>query len=421
MYKKLVLKNGLRIIAVPLPGNETVTVQVLVEAGSKYEIKKLNGISHFLEHMTFKGTKKRPTPLDIAGVLDRVGAQYNAATGQEYTTYYAKASGKHLDLVFDIIADIFLNPKFDSLEAAKEKGVVIEELNMYKDLPARRVADLWDQLLYGDQPAGWDVGGKKETITKMTSRDLMNYHSDNYVADKTVVVVSGKVKPEFVFKKAEALFKKISVKKGKDKKATSEFQEMPQVLVEYKKTDQTHMMLGVRAYNLSDPRRYAADVLATVLGGGMSSRLFQLLRGKMGVAYYVSTESENATDVGYLVTHAGIDTKRSEEVISSILREYKKLTQKKVPADELSKVKENIIGSLTLKLESSDDWAGFYGFQEISRREINEPKEIIKKINQVTADDIRAVAQDIFKPEKLNLAVIGPFENKSVFGKLLAL
>ncbi|OGD24820.1 hypothetical protein A2819_01085 [Candidatus Azambacteria bacterium RIFCSPHIGHO2_01_FULL_40_24] len=419
MYKKTTLPNGLRIITVPMADTKTVTVLVLVATGSKYETKKINGISHFLEHMTFKGTGKRSTPLAIVEPLDRIGSQYNAFTGQEYTGYYAKANGRHLDLLLDIVSDITLNPKFKQEEINKERGVIIEEINMYEDNPARKIGDIWTDLLYGDQPAGWDTAGKKEIIAKLMRNDFVKYHSDHYVAPKTVVVVSGMIKHDNIVNKIKKLFRSISDAKGKDKIPAKEFQKKPEIKVFYKKTDQTHIALGVRSYNIFDKQRYAVDVLATILGGGMSSRLFQLLRDKMGAAYYVRTFSDESTDTGNLATWAGIDNRRMKEIIKAILEEYRKIKNIKVSAAELNKAKEHLEGSLILGIETSDELASFYGFQEILKREILKPEYVIKKIKDVTSDDILRVAQYILKPEKLNLAIIGPYKNEEQFASLL--
>ncbi len=419
MHKKTTLPNGLRIITVPMLKTETVTVLVLVATGSKYETKEINGVSHFLEHMTFKGTKKRPTSLSIVEPLDRIGAQFNAFTGQEYTGYYAKADGKHLDMILDIISDITLNPVFDQKEIDKERGVIIEEINMYEDSPIRKIDDIWTELLYGDQPAGWETAGKKEIIAKLQRNNFVKYHNNHYVAPRTILVVAGKINSENVLKKANNLFKTISSISGKDKLPAKESQNKPQVKTFYKKTDQTHIAVGVRAYSIFDERRFALEILATILGGGMSSRLFNLLRDKMGAAYYVRTAHDGTTDTGDLATWAGIDNRRIEAIVGAILGEYKKIKQNKVNKNELNKAKERIEGSLILSIETSDELASFYGFQEILKSEILEPYDIIKKVQQVTVSDVYDVANDIFRPEKLNLAMIGPFKNNKQFVNLL--
>ncbi len=420
MYKKTVLPNGLRILTIPMANTQTVTVFVLVATGSKYETKNINGISHFLEHMTFKGTKKRPTLLSIAEPLDRIGGQYNAFTSQEYTGYYAKADASHSDLVLDIIADITLNPKFDQNEIDKERGVIIEEMNMYNDDPMNKIShDLWPELLYGDQPAGWNIAGEKEVINRLNRNDFTKYHRRQYVANNIILIVSGAINERIILKKASQLFKNIKTNNGSTKLPVKESQAKPEALIHYKATDQTQIMLGVRAYNLWDKRRYALEVLATILGRGMSSRLFQLLRDKLGAAYYVGSEAEFLTDHGYLVTSAGVDNKKSELVIGEIIKEYTKIKKEKVNSLELAKAKERLRGALILSIETSDELASFYGFQEVLKKEVSKPEDVIKKIRAVTADEVLRVAQDIFRPEKLNLAIIGPFKDRKPFVNLL--
>ena len=418
-YQKTTLPNGLRILTIPMADTKTATVLVLVATGSKYETKAINGISHFLEHMTFKGTKKRPSPLDIAEPLDRIGGNYNAFTNYEFTGYYAKADGRHQDLLLDIISDITLNPNFNQTEINKERGVIVEEINMYEDMPSRKVGDVWTELLYGDQPAGWDLAGKKEIIAKLDRKDFVKYHGDHYVAPKIVVAVAGIINPDDIIKKVKALFGSISDFGGRDKIPTKESQDKPEVKLFYKKTDQTHIIFGARAYDIHHEKRFAAEVLATILGGGMSSRLFALLRDKMGAAYYVRTGTDEATDAGYLATSAGIDNRRAEVIVQAILDEYRKIKTVKVSEEELSKAKEHMEGGLILSIETSDELASFYCFQEVLKNKILTSEELIEKIRAVTADDILEVARDIFQPEKLNLAIVGPFEESKRFANLL--
>ncbi|MEK7198095.1 MAG: pitrilysin family protein, partial [Patescibacteria group bacterium] len=379
---------------------KTVTVLVLVATGSKYETKEINGISHFLEHMVFKGTEKRPTAFDIAEPLDRIGSQYNAFTSQEYTGYYVKADAIHLDLVLNIITDITLNPKFDQNEINKERGAIIEENNMHNDDSMWKVHELWSDLLYGDQPAGWGIGGKKEVINRLKKDNFIKYHESQYVASNIVLVVSGAIDEKKTLNNVKQLFKNIRINHGLVKLSVKESQNKPETLLFHRATDQTNITLGVRAYSLWDKRRYALQVLATILGGGISSRLFQSIREKLGAVYYVGTESEFLTDHGYLVTSAGINNKKVGLVISEILKEYKKIKTEKIGNAELSKAKERLRGGLILSIETSDELASFYGSQEIIRKSILKPEDIIKKLMAVTSNDILEVAQDIFKPEK---------------------
>jgi predicted Zn-dependent peptidase len=418
-YTKKVFKNGLRLITVPMKDNPTVTVLVLVEAGSKYETKKINGISHFLEHMCFKGTIKRPKAIDISKELDAIGSQYNAFTAQEYTGYYAKSDAKHFRKIFDVVSDIYLNSTFPETEMQKEKGVIIEEINMYEDLPNRHVQDLMMELLYGNQPAGWNIAGEKKNILNMKRDDFIHYKKAHYLPEATTIVVAGQITEKEVFKEVEKVFGKLQAEKKSQKLKVIEKQEKPKVLVKYKKTDQTHFVLGVRAYDLFSKKNTILSVLGGVLGGGMSSRLFQKLREEMGVGYYVRAYGDVYTDHGFFQISAGVDNKRIEEVITAVLDECKKLKTKLVSDEELKKVKECLIGNMKLSLESSDDIANFYGGQELLKREIKGAEEKSQEIRKVTAREIKDLARDIFKNNKLNLALIGPFKDKNNFAKIL--
>ena len=402
-------------------GTETVTVLVLVGTGSKYETKEINGLSHFLEHLFFKGTKKRPNTLAIAETLDRVGGEYNAFTSQEITGYWAKVDAGHLDLALDWVSDIFLNSKLKEKEIEKERGVILEELNMYLDTPIKYVSDLWTDLLYGDQPAGWRVIGTKETIKSVKRSQFIDYFKKHYLTQNTLITAAGKINSNDTIKKIEKYFSKIQAGQPKTKLKVKEKQTRPKTLIHYKKTDQTHLYLGVRAYDLFHPDKYALGILATILGGYMSSRLWIRVREREGLGYYIRTGAETDTDSGYLATRAGIDNKRVDRAIKLILDEYKRIREKKVSEDELKKAKDNIKGGTLLEMESSDAQASFYAGQEILTNKILTLEQKFAKIESVTVGDVQRVAKDIFKPEKLNLALIGPFKDKERFDKLLIL
>lgn len=418
-FSKKVLKNGLRVITVPMKDNPTVTVLVLVEAGSNYETKKVNGISHFLEHMCFKGTIKRPKAVDISKELDSLGSQYNAFTAQEYTGYYAKSDARHFKKIFDVVSDIYLNSTFPDAEIEKEKGVIIEEINMYEDIPTRHVQDLMMKLLYGNQPAGWNVAGEKKNILNMKRDNFVSYKGQHYLPEATVLVAAGQVQQKEVLKEVNKIFGKIARGKKGHKIKVKERQKNPQALVNFKKTDQTHFVLGMRSLNLFDKKNPVLSVLGGILGGGMSSRLFVKLREEMGVGYYVRAYNDAYTDHGFLQISAGVDNKRIEEVIWAVLEECRKLKNYIVSEEELNKVKECLIGNMKLSLESSDDIANFYGGQELLKREIKSPEEKAKEIRKITASQIQLLAKDIFKNKKLNLALIGPFKEKVRFLKIL--
>ena len=420
MFRKITLKNGLRIIAVPQKSSQAVTVLALVGTGSKYETKETSGISHFLEHMYFKGTKKRSDALAVSETMDKLGGVFNAFTSEEFTGYYAKVAAMHFEAALDWVSDIYLNSLLPKKEMERERGVIIEEINMYLDTPLIYIGELWKTLLYGNQPAGWDVAGTKESVSSISREQLLNYMKSQYVAQNTVVCVAGKVSSSQVTDKVKKYFSKIKTTKSQAKLGVFEKQKTPGLLLHFKKTDQTHIALGTRTfYNAFHPQKYAAELLGIALGGMMSSRLFTEIREKLGLAYYVRTNVEADTDTGYLVTLAGIDNSRVEKAISTILREYKKISRIKVPAAELKKAKENLKGKLSLTLETSDAKAFFYAGQELLENKISTPEEIFKKIDKVSVNDILKVARDIFKPERLNLALIGPFKDKTKFKKLL--
>ncbi|MBU1177071.1 MAG: pitrilysin family protein [Patescibacteria group bacterium] len=418
-FKKTTLKNGLRIITVPTKNTKTITVLVLVGTGSKYEDKNINGLSHFLEHMFFKGTKKSPNTIKLIGPLDKIGGAYNAFTSQEYTGYWAKVDASHLDLVLDWVSDIYLNSKLEQKEIDLEKGTILQELNMYLDNPMRYVSNLWTDLLYGDQPAGWQIIGTKKVIKGVKRNDFVTYLQNHYSSKNTIIAVAGNISHKETISKIKKYFQKINDNKIKDKLSVEEKQIKPESLIYYKNTDQTHLILGVRAYNIFHPDKYALGLLGVMLGGNMSSRMWISVRERQGLAYYVHTGAETDTDTGFLVTQAGVDNQKVERAIETILNEYKKIRDKKISLAELKKAKDYIKGSSLIGMEASDEQASFYASQELLTNKILTLEEKFSKINEVTVNDIQRVAKDIFKPEKLNLALIGPFKDKKRFDKLL--
>ncbi len=418
-FKKKVLPNGLKMIAVPMGDNPTVTVLVLVETGSKYEKKEKNGLSHFLEHMCFKGTTTRPNTSDLSKELDGLGCQYNAFTGQEFTGYYAKGKAGDFPKLLDIISDLYLNPLFKEEEIEKEKGVIVDEINMYDDMPMQKVGETWMKLLYGDQPAGWTIAGPREIVRAMTRKDFVAYRKAHYVASATTVIVSGNIDAVNAFKDIAKKFKGISDGKKSGKKKTSVTQTGPQIAIEHKETDQTHFILGTRSFPIGDKRNPILSVLGGILGSGMSSRLFRKIRDEMGVGYYVRAGNSASTDSGYFAVSAGVANDRLREVLQAVLVEMETLKNELVSPEELTKVKEHMIGMLYLGLESSDDLADYYGMQEVFRREIKTPQEKEKIVRAVTAEDVREMARKIFVEKNLNLALIGPTKDVVGLKKIL--
>jgi predicted Zn-dependent peptidase len=417
-FKKTTLKNGLTIITVPMKGSPSVTVLVMVKAGSKYETKEINGLSHFLEHMCFKGTTKRPKAIDISRELDGLGAQNNAFTGHEYTGYYAKAHPKHFSKILDVVSDIYLNPVFDEKEIEKEKGVIVEEINMYEDMPNQIVHDVFLEAMYGDQPAGWNIAGTKENVRKMTRKDFLKYRQENYVAKGTVVLAAGDINEKKAIEEIKKVFQKISTGKKLDKKKIIEKQTEPIIKIKQKGTDQTHIVLGVRTYDAKNKKNHPLFVLNAILGQGMSSRLFQKLRDEMGVGYYVHSGINEFTDHGYLAVSTGVDNSRVVEVVSAILSEIKKLITEKISDAELKKAKDYMIGHMYLGLESSDAVASDYAGQFLLTDKMLTPSEMAKKIQNVTAKEIQNIAREIFVDNKLNMAIVGNIKNPEELQKI---
>ncbi len=412
-FEKYKLANGVRVILAPDNKAVSTIAQVLVETGSKYETKKLNGISHFLEHMVFKGTKKRPSTKIIAEEVDNVGGQMNAFTGKEETGYWIKMPAKHSLLALDMVADIYLNPLIKQKDLEKERGVILQEIAMYEDLPMRKVEDVFEELLYGDQPAGWSIAGLPENIKKMQAKDLEEYRQKKYLPKRTVVTVVGNFAVESMKKKIEKLFgktekKTVCVRRQK----TIEKQRRPQIKIEQKKTDQTHFILGFRSFDMFNPKKYVASLLSTILGGGMSSRMFLRIREKEGLAYYIQTASELSLDTGVFVAQAGVAHENLGKAVELIIEEIRKIKREKVSAKELQKAKDKIEGGVVMGLETIQAKAGFLGNQELFHKEIKSLDYILKQYQKITATDIQKLAQQIFKNSKLNLAVIGPQEGK---------
>jgi predicted Zn-dependent peptidase len=419
MFKKTVLDNGLTIVTVPRHETKAVTVLVLVGTGSKYETRDNNGISHFLEHMFFKGTDKRPNTMAISDPLDRAGGIFNAFTGEEYTGYWAKVESSQFDLALDVVSDIFLNSKLEQAEIDKERGVIIEEINMYYDNPMSHVQLLWADLLYGDQPAGWDIAGPKENILKFQHKDFADYMKSQYVAKNSIVCIAGNINEDEAIEKVKKYFSNIRVGEYQDKQPVVEKQIEPKLILKHKETDQTHLLVGFRGVSLLSDDEYKQKILATILGGMMSSRMFMSVREKQGLTYYISTMSDTFTDTGYVVTRAGVDNKRVLQAVKAIIAEYKKIIDEGIPEEELKKAKENIKGKMALTFEASDVEASFYGMQLLLEKKIKTPEEIYAEIDKIEAVDIVNFAKQIFTNDKLNLALVGPFKDENEFKQIL--
>lgn len=420
MFKKTILPNGLRIITAPMQGTNTVTVLVLCGTGSDYEAREIGGISHFLEHLFFKGTAKRPTPDEIKHELDGMGSLSNAFTSHEMTGYHIKAAKTYLNQSLDLLADIYKNPLLQAEEIERERQVIVEEMHKDRDTPTLYIWWVWEHLLYGDQPAGWDVIGEEKTIRAVTRQEFADYFTHQYVAGNTAVVVAGNFDERETLGTVTKLFSGIrEAAPARAKPSVIEAQTAPALHLEYKETDQTHIALGFRAFAADHPRRYTAEVLAALLGGSWSARMWDRIREKLGLAYTVFTAHESYSNRGFLTTYAGVDHRNIEATIRAAMEEYRRVVAEPVLAAELKRIKDYIRGTTLIGLEQSNAVASFIGTEEMVTGKPMTPDEIFAKIESVTADDVRAVAAELIRPERLNLAMIGPVKDKEPFEKLL--
>jgi len=391
----------------------SVTVMSLVGTGSKYEQKENNGISHFLEHMCFKGTDKK-TGKEIMRYLDGLGAETNAFTDYELTGYYVKSINKHWKKTLAVVSDIYLNSNFPKDEMEKEKGVILGEISMYEDMPMRHVYDVFAELAYKDQPAGRTILGTPLNIKQMKREDFVNYHTDHYVAEATTVMLAGNIDHKEVVAEVKKCFANISSSKKVPKQKTKTDQKKLGLHVHYKKTDQTHIIAGYESYNLYHKDTLILKLIAAILGGGMSSRLFEILREDMGVGYYVRAGNQAQTDTGSFLISCGVDSSRVAEVITAIQKEITRMTSELVSDAELKKTKDFIIGNTFMGLESSDDLAFYYGQRSVHDLEMKTPKEAMAALQKISAKDMRRVARNVFKNERLNIAMIGPHKEAEI-------
>ena len=420
VFEQHKLGNGLRVLSANMPQVPSVTCMIMLAAGSRYETPDTNGIAHFAEHMFFKGTERRPTARDIGMEVDGLGGEFNAFTSKEYTGYYVRCASDYREQALDVLVDMLRNSKFESAEIEREKGVIVEEMNMYYDTPRDFIGGVYERLLYGDQPLGWDIIGRKETIRGATRETFLDYVGRWYKPERMIVGVAGKLDDGYL-DSIEALLGDLEPEKtGAPPATVPEANGGPQVTIHKKESDQAHLCLGVPSYPTVHPDRWALQMLSTVLGTGMSSRLFTEVREKRGLAYYVYAHNQGYTDAGSLYSQAGVDIARSEEAVETIVREFKRLVDEPVPADELEKARALAKGRFVLRLESPQGMI-VYGLGRLALDDpALEPEDVLAGLDAVTAEDVQRVANDVIGSHGLNLALIGPFEDAAPFEALLA-
>ncbi|HEX7255844.1 MAG TPA: pitrilysin family protein [Gaiellaceae bacterium] len=419
VFQREVLPNGLRLLSAPMSQVQSVACFIMLAAGSRYETPETSGIAHFAEHMFFKGTENRPTAQIIGNELDGIGAEFNAFTGKEYTGYYVKCAAEHRQRAFDVLVDMLRHSTFDPEEIEREKGVIIEEMNMYFDTPRDYIGGVYHHLLYGDTPLGWDIIGRKETVRAATRDTFLEYVNRWYTAPKMVVGLAGNF-DEAARREIEELLGDVEAGDPGGPEPLPGVDGSPGVHIHTKESDQAHIAMGVPSYPLSHPDRYALQLLGTVLGTGMSSRLFTEVRERRGLAYYVFATNHSYTDTGTLYSQAGVDINRIDEAIETIARELKKIAAEPVPADELEKSKNVAKGRFVLTTESPHGMIMFGLRREVLEGEAEEPEDVLAGIDAVSVEDVQRVAQDVIGSNGLKLALIGPFDDPERFEKILA-
>jgi predicted Zn-dependent peptidase len=419
VYQRNALSNGLRVLTAPLEHAQSVTCYIMLAAGSRYENAGNRGIAHFAEHMFFKGTERRPTAKDIALEVDRFGGEFNAFTSKEYTGYYIRCAGEQRDQALDVLVDMIRNSKFDPEELEREKGVIVEEMNMYFDTPRDYVSSVYDELLFGDNPLGWETLGTKETVTGATRDTFLDYISSWYKPERMVVGVAGMTGDDLLPRLEELLGDIEPAGTGEPVPATVEQSAEPRVRIHSKDSDQANVCIGLPSHPIDHPDRYALQLLGTVLGTGMSSRLFLEVRERRGLAYYVYALNSSYTDTGTLVSQAGVDLKRADEAVGVIAQEFKRLAEEPVPADELEKARALAKGRFVLQTESPNGLLLFGLRREVLEGRAAEPAELLAGLDAVTVDDVQRVAHDVIGGQGLRLAVIGPFDDPAMFEQLL--
>jgi predicted Zn-dependent peptidase len=417
IFKRDALENGLRVLTADLPYAQSVAVMVMLAAGSRYETAEASGIAHFAEHMFFKGTERRPSARQIAGEIDAIGGEFNAFTGKENTTYYVKCAAEHRDVALDVLVDMLRHSRFAEEEIEREKGVIVEEMNMYFDTPRDFIGGVYEQLLWGDQPLGRDIIGRKETVRDATRDTFMGYLDRWYKPSRMVLGVAGRI-GDGLLDRAQGLLGDLTDAETGEPEPTTP-QENGRVRVSTKQSEQAHICLGVHSRPLGDPDRYALQLLATALGGGMSSRLFSEVRERRGLAYYVYGLNHSYTDAGTLYSQAGVDIARIDDAVSTIATELRKIAAEPLPAEELEKARNFAKGRFVLQLESPQGLMMFGLRREVLERQLPDPDEVVRGLDAVTSDDVARVAADLIGSDRLRLAVIGPFDDPARFESLL--
>jgi predicted Zn-dependent peptidase len=420
--KKKILKNGMQLLLVPQEGAESMTLLVLVKVGSRYETEKTAGAAHFIEHMMFKGTEKRPNTQAISQELDRYGAEFNAYTGKDLTGYYIKMDAKHAETAVDMLHDMLFHSKFESHEMERERAVILEEIKMYEDNPSAHVSDMLEEALFHGSPLAHNIAGTRQTMGAMKRQDLINFLEQYYIPERITVVAAGKISP-LGQKMVEKSFGRVpKVKQRKDQPFICF--EMPKELkhpiaLKNKKTEQTQLVMGFVGLPFGHADKSAVTLLSSMLGGTMSSRLFVEIRERRGLCYAIRASHDSLEDTGLFTIAAGLDKSRIKEAVKAIYSELNKIIDEQVKNDELKRAKDNIRGRMALAFEDSATRAEWYGRQWIFERGLKTPEQRLAEIDKVTAEDVRRTAREILNPNHMVVAAIGPVRSTESFKKII--
>ena len=417
MFEQYTLTNKANIILVPQIDTKSVTTLVMYPVGSRYETEKMRGVSHYIEHLMFKGTKKRPTTLALTREIDRLGAEYNAFTGKEYTGYFIKVDATYAETAIDILSDMLFHSLFDAKEMEKEKTVIVEEIRMYKDNPIMHIEDLFEESLFAGSRMGWNIAGTEAHVLSYGRDDVLAYRHRYYQPGNATIIIAGAIDDDIRKLLTRYFGKERNTRAAPKTFAAHGFgssEKKDRIVVERKHTDQAQLMIGFPAFRHIDKRNTAGAVMNMILGGSMSSRLFIQIRERRGLAYMVKSGGESFRDAGYFYVRAGLDAKNMNEALKIIHNEIEKVKEKGVTQQELKDAKTHIRGSLTLSLEDSSAQADWYARQALFMDSIKTPEQKLREIERVTNEQIRDIARRVFHSNEMRLAVIGDIDPTNI-------
>ncbi|MGA2220243.1 MAG: pitrilysin family protein [Verrucomicrobiia bacterium] len=419
MYRITQLSGGLRVATAEMPQMESVAIGVWVGIGGRYEPKRVSGISHFIEHLLFKGTDRRNAK-QISETVEGIGGYLNAFTGEENTCYYAKASHKHLDTLLDVLSDMYLHPRFAVSEIDKERQVIKEELLMYRDQPDHYVHELLTEIVWPEHPLGRSLTGTPESLDAIHRATLLDFKRRKYVAANTIVAVAGHCRHDDIVARVQRTLSLSRNGAAPSFVPARDGQRAPRLRFLSKGVEQTHLALAIRGYSRKDPKRFAMKLLSVIVGENMSSRLFQAVRERHGLAYSIQSSTSFFADTGVLIISAGLDTKRLPKALDLVLQELRKLLRRPPSAVELQRAKDYSIGQMRLGLESTSNQMMWVGEHLLSYGLIHTPEEIERKIEAVTAEEVQSIATDLFRDNRLSAAVITPSKDDKAVADLLS-